>query len=302
MGSIGELPLELRLFTNYVAATRVVTYFDVASAMMFIYDYFLTMGLEVELVWGSRWGFMKALYIVQRYIPFVDSVALCFTHQFGNKISPAMCRIVETWRGWTMIAGFSLSELVLTLHAWAVWKKDRRLGVFLLFVFISSVAASFVVTAFFFRGVQFGERPYPEFFGCFVTGSNRIVYLNWVILMFYEAVILVLMIVPGIAAYRQGGDVALHDVIYRNGIMAYVYLFILSTINVIVVISLPESYLDMLSSVEHVLHSMLTSRVLLRIRAYMTRQVWSDGFADLQVNPVRPTGISFTLPHKGIEV
>ncbi|EDR03453.1 uncharacterized protein LACBIDRAFT_331441 [Laccaria bicolor S238N-H82] len=174
MGSIGELPLELRLFTNYVAATRVVTYFDVASAMMFIYDYFLTMGLEVELVWGSRWGFMKALYIVQRYIPFVDSVALCFTR--------------------TMIAGFSLSE------------------------------PSFVVTAFFFRGVQ--------------------------------SVILVLMIVPGIAAYRQGGDVALHDVIYRNGIMAYVYLFtlflisiaVLSTINVIVVISLPESYLDMLSS------------------------------------------------------
>ena len=31
------------------------------------------------------------------------------------------------------------------------------------------------------------DRPYPEFQGCFVTGLSRTVYINWVILMIFEA-------------------------------------------------------------------------------------------------------------------
>jgi hypothetical protein len=28
--------------------------------------------MEVDLVWKSKWTFMKALYLVQRYLPFID--------------------------------------------------------------------------------------------------------------------------------------------------------------------------------------------------------------------------------------
>lgn len=48
---------------------------------MFVYDYFLTLGMEVEFVWSSRWGFMKVLYLLQRYLPFLDSVGLCLMRE-----------------------------------------------------------------------------------------------------------------------------------------------------------------------------------------------------------------------------
>ena len=30
--------------------------------------------MEVDLVWKSNWNFMKALYLFQRYLPFIDTV------------------------------------------------------------------------------------------------------------------------------------------------------------------------------------------------------------------------------------
>lgn len=129
------------------------------------------------------------------------------------------------------------------------------------------------------------EKPYPEFVGCFITGANHLVSFNWIVLMIYEAVTLVLMIIPAIAAYRNGGNIPFYHVIYRDGLMVYVYLFTFSIINVVVVNTLPEEYIDLLSSVERVLHSMLTSRVILEVRQYISRQsAWKDGLTDLQID------------------
>lgn len=54
----------------------VLTSFAVAGATLFIYDYLLTVNLEIELVWRSRWTATKCLYFIQRYLPFVGSVFL----------------------------------------------------------------------------------------------------------------------------------------------------------------------------------------------------------------------------------
>jgi hypothetical protein len=43
---------------------------------MFLWDYILTFGLEVDLVWKSKWNFMKGLYLFQRYLPFTHLIWL----------------------------------------------------------------------------------------------------------------------------------------------------------------------------------------------------------------------------------
>jgi len=275
--------MELRQLTDYVNSMRLVTYFDVVGATIFLYDYLLTLGMEVNLVWSSKWTFMKVLYFAQRYLPFVDSVALCFLNQLSTTIDPTTCKMVDKARGVLMITGISLSELVLTLRVWAVWGRSSRMGLVLSILFFLAVSTSFVVSGFFLSSIQFENKPYPTFQGCFIISASRLVYMNWVILMVYEAAILVLMVIPGISAYRIGGDTALHAVVYRDGVIVYIYLFALSTINVIVSISLPHIYLDILWSVERCLHSMLTSRVLLDIRAYGSKAhvVWADGITEL---------------------
>ena len=43
---------------------------------MFLWDYILTFGTEVDLVWKSKWNFMTGLYLFQRYLPFTHLIWL----------------------------------------------------------------------------------------------------------------------------------------------------------------------------------------------------------------------------------
>ena len=48
----------------------------VIACTMFVWDYILTLGREVDLVWKSKGNFMKWLYLFQRYLPFIDIMLL----------------------------------------------------------------------------------------------------------------------------------------------------------------------------------------------------------------------------------
>ncbi|EDR02575.1 uncharacterized protein LACBIDRAFT_332139 [Laccaria bicolor S238N-H82] len=61
--------------------------------------------------------------LATRYLPFCDSIFLCLTHQLAINIDPYGCHIIETIRGWLMVFGMTLSEVILSLRAWAVWKQ-----------------------------------------------------------------------------------------------------------------------------------------------------------------------------------
>ena len=110
----------------------------------------------------------------------------------------------------TLLTQMSLPSVILTLHAWAVWDRNGWLGAVLSVFFCSRAAASFLVMAIFLlRGLEceslalliifshsphkltanssVSDRPYPSFQGCFITGSNKLIYINWVILMTYKA-------------------------------------------------------------------------------------------------------------------
>ncbi|EDR00927.1 uncharacterized protein LACBIDRAFT_312913 [Laccaria bicolor S238N-H82] len=182
---------EIKQFSDYVSATQRVSCSYVAGATMFLYDYFLTLGMEVDLVWSSNWSLMNVLFIAQRYLPFLDAAALCFVPQFSTTINPSHCKIIVIIRSCKLLilTGIGLSELILTLRAWAVWNRNGRLGAALSVFFFSMTAAGFLVMTIFLRGIEFSDRPYPSFQGCFITGSNKLVYITcqWVLLMVYDA-------------------------------------------------------------------------------------------------------------------
>ena len=52
------------------------------ACMMFLWDYILTFGMEVNVVWTSKWNFMKGLYFFQRYLPFTEPIWLVLQCQF----------------------------------------------------------------------------------------------------------------------------------------------------------------------------------------------------------------------------
>jgi len=53
----------------------------VIACTMFFWDFILTFGMEVDLVWKSKGNFMKWLYLFQRYLPFTDIMVVYITCQ-----------------------------------------------------------------------------------------------------------------------------------------------------------------------------------------------------------------------------
>ncbi|PFH47304.1 hypothetical protein AMATHDRAFT_6910 [Amanita thiersii Skay4041] len=207
-------------FARIIAAlqhTRIVNNVHLAAATILALDYFLTFEIEVSLIWGSSWNWTKVLFILTRYLPFID-VPIALYHQFA----PGM-----------FLSSVILAEVILTIRTWALWGKDWRLSVILPIFFCGCFVPVFILLNVFLNSLTFTPLPIPGTVGCFVTGANPILSVCYILLMVYETGILFLMVIRGLAAYKQGGDSKLARVVYRD---------------------------------ERVLHSVLTSRVILHIR------------------------------------
>ncbi|KAG2087942.1 hypothetical protein BD769DRAFT_465029 [Suillus cothurnatus] len=50
-----------------INATLIASYFIVAASVAVMYDWVLTLGQEVELIWRQRWSLMTFLYLSVRY-------------------------------------------------------------------------------------------------------------------------------------------------------------------------------------------------------------------------------------------
>ncbi|KAG2101149.1 hypothetical protein BD769DRAFT_1508573, partial [Suillus cothurnatus] len=58
-----------------ITLSQFFSYWIVAAGVAVVYDWILTVGQEIELIWRQRWSLMKAIYLVIRYIGIPYSVA-----------------------------------------------------------------------------------------------------------------------------------------------------------------------------------------------------------------------------------
>ncbi|KJA20128.1 hypothetical protein HYPSUDRAFT_828902 [Hypholoma sublateritium FD-334 SS-4] len=233
-----------------VRAMQLVTYFDVAASTFFIWDFILTVPLELDLVWRSKWNALKFIYIIQRYLPFFDTVGLVLYHQLSVALTDLECRNLYIASGCLIVVGITFSEMILTLRAWAVWNRGTRLGIILGVLFAVFFLPDFAFLALFLRSLEFDNPSIPQFVGCLVVRVDHILTGCWMIVLVWDALVLALMVVPGFRAYTVGGNSTLLAVIFRDGALYYFVLFLFSTVNIIIIKLFPPQYAQLLTTME----------------------------------------------------
>ncbi|KAF9035746.1 hypothetical protein BDZ89DRAFT_1062035 [Hymenopellis radicata] len=240
-----------------------------------VFDYLVTLEQEVDLIWGSEWTITKLLYLITRYSPFVNAV-LFLWQQVTPNMSAESCLLVYKMNGWMATAGIILAEVILTLRTLAVWNRHRMLAGGLLTLFSAITIAAFAVMGIFQGSLQFQILPIPDFTFCFVSAANPIFRWDYILWMFYEVVMLLLMVVKSYQQFRQAREIGssqLMNVILKDGVTYYIYLSVLNITNVIVISSLSPELLGLLGLLERVIHAMLACRVITNIRAQAKKQV-----------------------------
>ncbi|KAG7093066.1 hypothetical protein E1B28_009358 [Marasmius oreades] len=283
-----DLPPDLVLET--IRDGLFVRFAQVAAGAIFAYDILLNLDDELRYVWAAldprkrplkRATVFNVIYLVQRYLPFWDRFILA-AYDIQGPSDTESCVVTYKMSAWIMLIGITLSECILAMRIWAVWlnKPSVLVVVFLLALPCWAPAVLFYVR--FVGGFQCLELHMPEVAqlrGCFCTMGNKDLYMSWVMLMAFNTAGFILMAIPGLKAYRRGGRFNLVKVIYQDGLMYYAAIFVLSLINVVIIFQLPSSFVIMFSPLERVLHSIITSHVVLHIRRVASRNYIRNGDA-----------------------
>ncbi|KAG7089119.1 hypothetical protein E1B28_010827 [Marasmius oreades] len=269
--SVEEAFKNSMLTVGAVGHHLLVAYMDVISVTVLLYEVIVNLSSEIEHIWLRRWSFLTVLYLIQRYLPFFDAAGLILNHDFGANLSPRICSLSYSISGWSFLVGMILSEVILTLRVWAVWKRSIPVAMGLVVFFLACWVPGFVWSAQFLGAAKF--TTFSNTAGCFIIGGRDILYLRWVLLMVYDTGILVMILIPAIAAYKRGRRSSeLVNTVYQDGVIYYAFIFLTSVINVIVNVVLPPDLMFLLSSFERVIHSILASRAILHIRQVALRR------------------------------
>ncbi|KAF8632903.1 hypothetical protein AX17_004749, partial [Amanita inopinata Kibby_2008] len=225
-----------------------------AAATILVFDYFLTLEIEISLMWNSPWTPTKILFLLTRYLPFID-VPIALYHQFAPSITANTCVLTYQISGWMFASGIIIAEIILTIRTWALWGKDWRLSIALPIFSAACFVPTLAMLHIFLDSLEFTPQPIRGTAGCFVTRADPILSYCYVLLMVYETGqyplqriyrpltrmvttgILILMSIRAFISYRRGRNSELLTVIYRDGISYYIYLFLISVINVTIILS-----------------------------------------------------------------
>ncbi|KAF9441782.1 hypothetical protein P691DRAFT_779677 [Macrolepiota fuliginosa MF-IS2] len=197
--------------------------------------------MEVTLIWKAEWNTMKGIYIVSRYLPFIDvPIALIFGMNEG--LSVEGCKVLYTFITWMFGIGQATADLILALRTWVVWRKTRRVGLWLTVCYIAVWVVILTGLGLQLKIITYAPSPVPRLIGCVVRDPTVVWTIVYAAATIYYAIMLVLMLIPAISAWKSGASAyssGLVRAMYSDGVIFYIYIFVLSLLNLIVIVKLP---------------------------------------------------------------
>lgn len=251
-----------------------VLYADIAAITLLLHDYFLTIHLEINYVWNSKWSFVKLLYLIIRYIPFITLIFVFALNIPG--LETQNCMSITRAYVVMLTFGSGICEIILTLRTWAICGRGAKMGIAFLLFFLFKTMIAYVLEGFWWSQLQYMLWPTGQDDStglCLVVHSSKIVWGSWITVVVFETVVVFLLALQATSAYKSGGVSELALVVYRDGLMYYVYLMAAFIAAAVSIILLPPEMYRFLSGPAHAVHVSLTARVILHARkqAHITR-------------------------------
>ncbi|KAJ3999416.1 hypothetical protein F5050DRAFT_969487 [Lentinula boryana] len=238
----------------------------VSCAALLVYDYCLTLDLERKFVWSKPCKWSNVLYLVQRYLPLVDTVILFTISTFSS--NTGHCDSIFDASLWLHFVGTSLSEMLLSMRVYAISRgRFKHLGYFMSACFAMIFVVNIVVaTTFHTRGNSFPPPP-PR--GCLHIDSPISFTLFITSFILYDCGGFVLTIRPAILGYKNRKFLKLYDAVYREGIHQFVLFCVMCGIEFALAYGISIELHFLCMPILRALHSITTSRIVLNIREAM---------------------------------
>lgn len=227
-------PAELQNF-------RASQYVSAAGLVVLLWDHFLTLHDEIELIWRARSSFPKLLFLFNRYVVPTSLIMLTYaTSGFSEDIlSDSFC---QTWFGVGIVVGMvsiGTSNFLILLRLWVLWDRKTRLVLVTLSLFLVTQITAIVCTTYVVSSMMPLVVFEPYLDSCILTQKVNFVIL-WTPGIVFEFMIFVTTWWNALdQPLPQHAKMA--KVMYRDGSIYFFVLFGLRLLNLILSIVSPLS-------------------------------------------------------------
>ncbi|KAH8823069.1 hypothetical protein DL96DRAFT_1743392 [Flagelloscypha sp. PMI_526] len=254
------------VMTTLIEAETIIARFDFCVFAILVWDWEITLNMEIQYVWKSKWNLGKVLYFLTRYVVMADVFLGLFwlrLRKIPDKQSE--CPVPFMAQAAFTCVGIEIAEFILVLRTWALWGRNKWvLAILLILQFIVFAYDGFSIH-FFVRSVTWGGLEFAEVPGCILVGASRTQLLSGSLISIaaLEFIIFIFTLIP---VLRKVGRSRLIDIIFRDAVIFSLAMTLVSTINVVIVYAIPSRYSVILVLFQRVMHSVATSRILLHMR------------------------------------
>ncbi|KAH7929170.1 hypothetical protein BV22DRAFT_1192237 [Leucogyrophana mollusca] len=245
-----------------------------------VYDYILTFDLELTHILGQPWGMVKGIYLFTKYMPFIDTTTLILYSGILPGPSERACHIAMGFVAYMYPFCMFVAEIIILVRTWAIWGRGRKLGVVLAVLTVAIFIVGCYFTAISVRALASSAASRSMLGGCFDTtprlGPSDMDVVVWSLFMVQGSLYLIMLIIHACLHFRQRCGMpasSLYKLLLRDGITYYAILLSLSAVNIAITATANQTGFHSISlaAPTRVLHAVLATRIVLRIRETATQ-------------------------------
>jgi len=183
---------------------RFLSYSIVASSAMVTYDWVLTFGQEVDLVWRKRWSLMTFLYLSVRYIGILYSANMILWNLHTVLLTDKDCSILDQTRTWASVIANVLLCVIMISRLYAMYQRSRKMLIFLVVIFLALTIASVVIIAILNNGTYDYEVIVSGTYQCGESGYQPLLTaVTWMLGTVWEVLALCLAAWIAVKHFRE---------------------------------------------------------------------------------------------------
>ncbi|KAG1739495.1 uncharacterized protein EDB91DRAFT_1284693, partial [Suillus paluster] len=196
--------------------------FTVASFAAMVYDWALTLGHEIELIWRQRWSLMTILYVTVRYIGipytyqhvgrpsigFADRYRVSQTpvQRVGIMMATAVSNNMNFALNWTNVVVTAMLDVIVIARLYAMYQGSKKMLIFLVVIFLAVNIACGVLTG---RGFKYVVGEELIFSGTYICGYDHegdvdiLISAVWILTAVWEVLALCLAVWIAVKHFRD---------------------------------------------------------------------------------------------------
>jgi len=211
-----------------------------AGLSVMLYDWALTLSVEVRYIWQARWTVVKALFLINRYfIPFTIAFGIYGWSGQATWISVDSCKIYVLVDAYTMLAFFCSLHWMVAMRAWALWSRTLTTGLVIWGSFFLYLGSTVAITA----KALLTYKPTPVF-GTNVCYGDLPNYLwtIWLPSIVFETVIFGITALKAVQHSKKRVETPILTVLYRDGFLYFIFICLNSFMNLLIWAIAPLGY------------------------------------------------------------